>query len=54
LRQIFIVFEFAGGGDLHDVILDSPGHRIPEDTARTYLRQLADALALVCQRPAAE
>ncbi len=45
LSQIFMVFEYATDGDLHDAILAQESRRIPEATARSYLRQLVDALA---------
>ena len=42
--QIFMVFDYAAGGDLHDVIISSPNKRVPELTARSYVRQLTEGL----------
>lgn len=53
--NIFIVMELCGGGSLVDIVRLYPEERMPEETARFYMRQLFAALAFchksgICHR----
>ncbi len=42
--KIFMVFDLAEGGDLHDLITSYPSFRVPPEQAWSYFKQLLDAL----------
>lgn len=53
--SVFLVLELCGGGSLSDVVRLYPEERMPERTARFYLRQVFDALSFchelgICHR----
>uniref|UniRef100_A0A1B6BZW6 Aurora kinase n=1 Tax=Clastoptera arizonana TaxID=38151 RepID=A0A1B6BZW6_9HEMI len=43
-RSIYLVLEFAGGGELFKHLQDQPHHRFTENKAARYTYQVADAL----------
>lgn len=47
--NLFIVMELCGGGSLVDMVRLYPKERMPEDTARFFMRQVFEALAF-CHR----
>lgn len=47
--NIFIVMELCGGGSMVDIVRLYPEERMPEDTARFFMRQVFEALAF-CHR----
>eukprot|EP00177_Eucheuma_denticulatum_P008543 GFKZ01015551.1.p1 GENE.GFKZ01015551.1~~GFKZ01015551.1.p1 ORF type:complete len:1193 (+),score=192.35 GFKZ01015551.1:114-3581(+) len=48
-NNLFIVMELCGGGSLVDIVRLYPEERMPEETARFFMRQLFEALAF-CHR----
>lgn len=54
-NNIFIVMELCGGGSMVDIVRLYPEERMPEETARFFVRQVFDALAFchgqgICHR----
>lgn len=54
-NNIFIVMELCGGGSMMDIVRLYPEERMPEETARFFMRQVFEALAYchengVCHR----
>ena len=48
-NNLFIVMELCGGGSLVDIVRLYPEERMPEETARFFMRQVFEALAF-CHR----
>lgn len=54
-NNIFIVMELCGGGSMMDIVRLYPEERMPEETARFFMRQVFEALAFchdngICHR----
>lgn len=54
-NNIFIVMELCGGGSMVDIVRLYPEERMPEDTARFFMRQVFEALSFchengICHR----
>ncbi len=54
-KHIVLVFDFAGGGNLLDLLRQSPGGRLSEDVARETFRQIIGGMAFahdnkICHR----
>ncbi|VVC90104.1 unnamed protein product [Leptidea sinapis] len=43
-KRIFLVLEFAAGGELYKQITSAPNHRLTESVAAKYIYQVADAV----------